>query len=188
MAKIIRTEATPNPNALKFVVDETLLYRGTKSFSTVEEARGDVIGEPLFAIPGVTSVFYSKDFITVNKESERPWRELAVRVYETVPTIDTSSLAKAVEEVKASIGHGAFDSLPPEEKLAKINAVLDHDIRPGLAQDGGGLKIIGLEGYQLKIHYQGACGSCPSSTAGTLRFIDSLLKEKVHADLHVVPA
>ncbi len=47
--------------------------------------------------------------------------------------------------------------------LKKINQLLDQKVRPALAGDGGGLQVLGIEGFTVKIRYQGACGSCPSS-------------------------
>ncbi|HIO70018.1 MAG TPA: NifU family protein, partial [Nitrospirales bacterium] len=72
--------------------------------------------------------------------------------------------------------------------LEKINAVLDEKVRPALAGDGGGLNILGLDGLTLKIHYQGACGSCPSSTAGTMMAIQNVLKKEVDEGIQVVLA
>ncbi len=66
-----------------------------------------------------------------------------------------------------------------------INSLLDDRVRPALAGDGGGLQVMGLEGKTLFIRYQGACGSCPSSTAGTLMAIQRLLQSEVDEELVV---
>ena len=152
MATIIRTEATPNPNALKFVLDATVLYSGSRSFNETAQAAGDPIASALFTIDGVTSVYYMKDFVTVTKDETRSWREIALKVYEQVPTLDLAALVQEVEAVKQSSGHGDFDTLSQDDKLARINEVLDRDIRPGLAMDGGGLQIKALDGYRVSIH------------------------------------
>ncbi|MFZ1519381.1 MAG: NifU family protein, partial [Ignavibacteriaceae bacterium] len=60
--------------------------------------------------------------------------------------------------------------------------------RPALAGDGGGLEVLGLDGYTVKIRYQGACGSCPSSISGTLMAIEGLLKRDVNPAINVIPA
>ena len=72
--------------------------------------------------------------------------------------------------------------------LGRINELLDDRVRPALAGDGGGLEIMGLEGKTLTISYQGACGSCPSSTAGTLMAIQNLLQSEVDDELVVTLA
>jgi Fe-S cluster biogenesis protein NfuA len=61
-------------------------------------------------------------------------------------------------------------------------------VRPALAGDGGGLEVLGMDGYTVKIRYQGACGSCPSSISGTLMAIEGLLKRDIHPALEVVSA
>ena len=66
-----------------------------------------------------------------------------------------------------------------------INGLLDEQIRPYLQGDGGDLHVLALEGNRLTVHYQGACGSCPSSMSGTLVSIEQLLKT-IEPDLEVV--
>jgi Fe-S cluster biogenesis protein NfuA len=44
---------------------------------------------------------------------------------------------------------------------------------------------MGLEGNRLMVHYQGACGSCPSSISGTLTGIENLVRQ-IEPDMEVV--
>ena len=78
-----------------------------------------------------------------------------------------------------------FSSMSEEEKINAIEMVLNRSIRTNLAQDGGGVEVKGIEGNNVKIHYQGACGSCPTSTTGTLQYIQTQLKQQLHQDLTV---
>ena len=70
-------------------------------------------------------------------------------------------------------------------RLDKINEILDEQVRPYLQGDGGDLYVLGLEGNQLTVHYQGACGSCPSSISGTLAGIESLVRQ-IEPEIEVV--
>ena len=63
--------------------------------------------------------------------------------------------------------------------------VLNRSIRTNLAKDGGGVELKGIEGNEVSIHYQGACGSCPTSTSGTLKYIQGQLREQLHPELTV---
>ena len=54
--------------------------------------------------------------------------------------------------------------------------MLDEQVRPYLLADGGGLKVISLETDVLKVHDQGACGTCPTATTGTLYAIESMAR------------
>ena len=60
--------------------------------------------------------------------------------------------------------------------LDAIQDILDQEIRPYLQADGGDLYIVGFKDKLLQVHYQGACGSCPSSLTGTLMGIESMVK------------
>jgi Fe-S cluster biogenesis protein NfuA len=84
---------------------------------------------------------------------------------------------------------------------ASVSSLLETDIAPVLAQDGGGLELLSVEvhatprmgrpdyqHYRVTIRYQGACGSCASSTSGTLEAIENFLVEMVHDDIVVVSA
>jgi Fe-S cluster biogenesis protein NfuA len=71
------------------------------------------------------------------------------------------------------------------ERLDRINEILDEQVRPYLQGDGGDLYVLGLQGNQLTVHYQGACGSCPSSLSGTLAGIESLVRQ-IEPDIEVI--
>ena len=45
--------------------------------------------------------------------------------------------------------------------------------------------MVGLDGNTLSVHYQGACGTCPSSISGTLTSIGNLVKS-IEPDIEVV--
>jgi Fe-S cluster biogenesis protein NfuA len=70
------------------------------------------------------------------------------------------------------------------ERLDKINEILDEQVRPYLQGDGGDLYVL-ARGQRLTVHYQGACGSCPSSLSGTLAGIESLVRQ-IEPDMEVV--
>jgi Fe-S cluster biogenesis protein NfuA len=72
-----------------------------------------------------------------------------------------------------------------QERLELISELLDQRIRPSLQADGGDLHVVGLSGNYLSIHYQGACGSCPSSISGTLAAIENLVRT-IEPELAVV--
>jgi NifU-like protein len=77
---------------------------------------------------------------------------------------------------------------PKEEQIQSIDEVITRDVRPGLNMDGGDLQIRDLEeGHRLLIKYQGACGSCGSSTGATLAFIEDALRRQVFSGIQVIP-
>ena len=173
-------DLTPNPQALKFIMNEKLLNRETRNFQTKEEAENDPLAKGIFEIDGVVSVFYMDKFITIEKEPQVGWGEIQKAFVGFLKDFDKSSIPPE-EEVRGS-------TVEETELLKKINDLLDHRVRPALAGDGGGLEVMGMEGLTLKIRYQGACGSCPSAIRGTLVAIENLLKREINPNIEVVPA
>ena len=80
-----------------------------------------------------------------------------------------------------------WDDLGLFEKVRRIEEVLDDNVRPMLASDGGGIELVDLREDELVVHYQGACGSCSASIGGTLVFIQETLNDALDADLTVKP-
>ena len=69
--------------------------------------------------------------------------------------------------------------------MATLSHTLMRTRESDLQGDGGDLYVVGIEGNRLMVHYQGACGSCPSSISGTLAGIESLLRP-IEPDLEVI--
>lgn len=175
MPKIAEIEGTPNPNALKFVLKEPLTWGISHSYDSAEQAKDDPLASALFEIDHVTNVFYVDRWITITQDGEADWQDLARAVADPIRAAPAANVqsAEAVAEANEILA-----GLSPEDqqRLERINILLDEEVRPYLQNDGGDLHILGLEGNVLKIHYQGACGTCPSSISGTLRGIERLLR------------
>jgi hypothetical protein len=75
---------TPNPNAAKFTVDRTLVEGRGRTYANAQEARSDPLARSLFEIDGVASVFVVDNFVTVTKEAEASWDDLAPRVTQAI--------------------------------------------------------------------------------------------------------
>lgn len=181
MPKIKEIERTPNPDAMRFVLGEPLTNGVTKSFENAGEAGGDDLASSLFAIEHVINVYYVDKYVTVTQDGDAVWsellRQLAPPIREAKPQTDAmeDDEVHATKEVQNS----------DDPRLIEINKMLDEQVRPYLLADGGGLKILGLDGNRLKVHYQGACGTCPTATSGTLYAIESMVK-RVDPEIQVV--
>lgn len=173
-------DLTPNPQALKFIMNEKLLVSETRNFANKEEAANDPLAKGIFEIDGVVSVFYMDRFITIEKEPDVSWGQIQKPLVNFIKDFDKGLIPeeKGVE----------VSSEEESELLKQINAILDQRVRPALAGDGGGLEVVGIEGLTLSIRYQGACGSCPSAIRGTLVAIENLLKREINPGIEVVSA
>jgi Fe-S cluster biogenesis protein NfuA len=186
MPKIAEIDGTPNPNAKKFILKEPLTWGVSHSYDNAEQARDDPLAVQLFDIEHVTNVFYVDHWITVTQDGEAQWPELLRKLAEPIRNAPS---AEAQSQNYASQAGEALDrgKMTPEEeeRFVRISDLLDEQVRPYLQGDGGDLYVVGLKGNVLEVHYQGACGSCPSSLSGTLAGIESLVRS-IEPDIEVI--
>ena len=182
MPKIADIQETPNPNAVKFILREPISYGTSHSFQTVEQAQSDTLAKALFDVGDVVSVFYMDKMITVEKDDFKDWDDLLPAL--AVPIREAESVK--TQSAAAAVGGAVAAAVSDDPRLNEINALLDDRIRPFLAGDGGWLDVLELDNHTLKIRYQGACGSCPSSLTGTLVAIENMIKEEIDPEIEVI--
>ena len=179
---LIRVQATPNPNAWKFVLDRPVLTDGKASYSSIEEAAHNNLAKSLFEVPGVRQVHYFQNVITVTHQFDMDPEEIQAGVCAVIQTrLPVHNPNQTVLDEKKM----ARQNLSPEQQ--KIEEILDRTIRPGLQGDGGDIEILKYEDKKVYVTYQGACGTCPSSTTGTLMAIESILKDEFDPAIEVIP-
>ncbi|HYC48770.1 MAG TPA: NifU family protein [Thermoanaerobaculia bacterium] len=183
MPKIAEIEPTPNPNARKFVLKEPLTWGITRSYENAAQAADDPLAAALFDIEHVTNVFYVDHWITVTQDGQAEWDELLRKL--APPIREAPAADEQSQAASQSVPQMGEMSEADRERLERINDILDEQVRPYLQGDGGDLYVLGLTGNQLTVHYQGACGSCPSSLSGTLAGIESLVRQ-IEPDIEVV--
>ena len=173
-------DLTPNPQALKFILNQRLLNIETRQFPDKESAKDDPFARGIFEIEGVASVFYMDKFVTIEKQNEANWGQIQRPFIDFLKSFDPGLIPEEVEKQ---------DSDETQDDLLKqINSLLDQKVRPALAGDGGGLEVLGLEGYKVMIRYQGACGTCPTAINGTLMAIEGLLRRDINQAIEVISA
>lgn len=192
---VSRIQPTPNPDSVQFMLNEPAVLSGTKTFSSAEKAKGDPLGEALFGIFGIEDVFLNERSVTITKSPAVGWNVLIDEItnalethltfYETADEETAPANTLNLGSIEVEFTPDEFIRLADDQKEQIIDAIFEHSIRPALAYDGGGLTLQGVKGTAVRIHYQGSCGSCPSSRAGTLHYIESILKEHLHPDLQV---
>lgn len=176
-------QSTPNPNALKFVLNIPVKMEGKATYKSPEQCVHNPMAAALFTVPGVVEVYFFDNYVTVTQDGSIDWDAIEDQIkkiiLEYAPHHDPNF---HVEETKQKT------VVSDNPDIAKINEILDRTIRPALQMDGGDLQVVSLEGNLLLVNYQGACGSCPSSTMGTLKAIESILKDEFRSDITVEAA
>jgi len=191
--EVMDTELTPNPNAFKYILNAPVIDAGAKSFTSEEDAKGDHFVRSVFALGNVQSIYLSENFVTVSFLPSHNLELLVEAVEDTIEehlTFYDGQNAETEEKEEPSILENLdkidFPNLSDAEKGAVIDAVLDETVRPALANDGGGITVLDFEDNTLRIRYQGACGSCPSSATGTLRAIENILHSSLKQEIRVI--
>lgn len=183
MSVEIVEQPTPNPHAMKYVLSQDVVSEGKVTFNDVDDCEHVPLAGALFELPNVTQVHFFENVITVTQEG---YGSVGEPVFETIRNHiaeHNPDFNKVAEAARAA----ERESLDPD--LRKIEDILDEKIRPALQMDGGDLDVVNYdkESHQLLVSYQGACGSCPSATAGTLMAIQGILRDEFDSEIEVMP-
>ncbi|MBS0638744.1 MAG: NifU family protein [Acetobacteraceae bacterium] len=172
----IETEGTPNPATLKFLPGRDVMGFSTADFASAESAGRSPLAGSLFALPGVARVFLGGDFISVTKTDETSWQALKPQVLAAIMDHFVSGLP---------VIDGDADDLDEDidpadqEVVEQIKELLDTRVRPAVAGDGGDIVFRGYRDGIVRLHMQGSCSGCPSSTATLKHGIENMLRHYV---------
>ncbi|HEX7921827.1 MAG TPA: NifU family protein [Bradyrhizobium sp.] len=178
----IQTEATPNPATLKFIPGRTVLDSGTLEFSSVETAVRSPLAERLFAVSGVTGVFYGADFITVTK-ADGDWQHLKPAILGAIMEHYMSGAPLLADGTAPSDDardeEDEFFDEADAETVEQIKDLIETRVRPAVANDGGDITFRGFKDGIVYLNMKGSCAGCPSSTATLQHGIQNLLRHFV---------
>jgi Fe-S cluster biogenesis protein NfuA len=180
----IYLESNPNPNSLKFVVNEMLVPDGMSfDFENPEKAGDAPLAQELFMYPFVDRVFYASNFVTVTKKQDVEWLEVQGVLKDHIRTFLESG--KLILDIKKP---ETADTGEETETVKKIKSILDEYIRPAVEQDGGAISFHSFTDGILKVILQGSCSGCPSSTITLKSGIENLFKRMMPDEVKEVEA
>ena len=184
----IQTEPTPNPAALKFLPGRAVLSHGTLDIRDKDGAAQSPLAERLFAVPGVSGVFFGSDFISVTKASGE-WQQLKPAILGAIMEHFMSGVPLLSGEAGAGPAAGAdeFFDAKDAETVATIKELLETRVRPAVENDGGDISFRGFKDGVVFLDMKGACAGCPSSTATLRHGIQNLLRHYVPDVVEVRP-
>ncbi|NBU22171.1 NifU family protein [bacterium] len=178
----VSLEFTPNPNTLKYSVNRQLLSQGAVNFVKKEDAEGrSPLAAKLFAVPGICGVMIGKDFVTVTKTEDGDWDVVHKSSSSIIEQVLTANEGVILEGAQSPAHKGGESEI---EK--KIREILDQEVRPAVAMDGGDITFEKYEDGIVYLYLQGACSGCPSSTATLKMGIETRLKRDIPEIIEVV--
>ncbi len=173
---MIQTEATPNPDSLKFLSEKKISASGTEEF---QKEKSNEITIPfvkeLLNFKGVELILLSENFLSVKKTKDVSWNELKPMVISHL----NDYFEKNNEPILNNKSKKDDKISNNDEIVNKINEILDTKIRPAVARDGGDIKFVSFENGVVKVQLQGSCSGCPSSLMTLKQGVQNLLKHYV---------
>jgi Fe-S cluster biogenesis protein NfuA len=183
----IQTEPTPNPATLKFQPGRAVLASGTLDMRDKDAAAQSPLAERLFAIAGVSGVFYGSDFIAVTKAGGE-WQQLKPAILGAIMEHFMSGAPiVSGEGAAASAESDEFFEAKDTETVATIKELIEARVRPAVANDGGDITFRGFKDGVVYLDMKGACAGCPSSTATLRHGIQNLLRHYLPDVVEVRP-
>ena len=154
---------------------------GSIDFPNDEAAQASPLAAALFAVDGVTSVFFGADYIVVSKQDGLEWQLVKPALLTAMMEHFIAERPLMVDGLAAPAGDLAEAEIAEEdaETVAIIKQILDTRVRPAVAQDGGDIVFHGFQDGIVSLHMRGACAGCPSATATLKQGVENLLKHYV---------
>jgi len=177
-------ESNPNPNSLKFVINEILVPDGMSfDFPDVASAAEAPLAKELFEHPYVVRVFYANNFVTVTKKEDIDWIEVQDEL--------KNHIRKFLEAGKLILDQKApfvGEEQEETETVKKIKNIMDEYIRPAVEQDGGAITFHSYKDKKVTVALQGSCSGCPSSTITLKAGIENLFQRMMPDEVQEVEA
>ncbi|MEZ4334641.1 MAG: NifU family protein [Myxococcota bacterium] len=170
----MHAERTPNPNGIKWVLGQAVAEGiASASFARGVSAEVSPLAASIAALDGVTGVLLGPNFVTVTKEPDADWTELAAPIVAAIKAWAASG--------RPALGP-AFEpptSVEDDEIVARIRLILERDVRPYVEQDGGEIRFAAYRDGVVEVVLQGACAGCPSSAVTLKLGIEARLKDEI---------
>jgi Fe-S cluster biogenesis protein NfuA len=192
-AVTVYAESTPNPTAMKFVVNKKLAPTSYE-FTSIEDAKMSPLATELFHLPFVKNIFIDDNFVSITKYEIADWNDITMELREfirnfieqgkdVIITEAPKAVIKTTEQLEES-----FDKLDDISK--EIINILEEYIKPAVASDGGNIQFTSYnpETKVVEVVLQGACSGCPSSTYTLKNGIENMLKEMLKDKVNSVVA
>ena len=164
-------ETTPNPATMKFNFGQKISDKSV-DFPNVGSSEQSPLAAKIFGFPWTASVFLGEDFVTITKQDWVEWEVLASPLAGLLNEHIESGQPILIE-LAASLDESQNDT----EIVKQIKRILQNEIKPVVALDGGDIVFSKYENNILYIHMRGACSGCPSSQATLKDGIEVRMKQ-----------
>ncbi|MDA9317914.1 NifU N-terminal domain-containing protein [Flavobacteriaceae bacterium] len=184
----VYAESTPNPNAMKFVVNKKIVD-DVYEFKSIDETKDSPLAKSLFGFEFIKEVFFDFNFVSLIQKQGNNWDKNVMDVREFIRSfIQDNNTIVFEDRIKSQIktkSNVEFDDISKE-----IIKIIDENIKPAVASDGGNIMFESYDATTQKVNVilQGACSGCPSSTITLKSGIENMLKDMLPGKISEVNA
>ena len=165
----VQTEITPNPNSLKFLPGKKVSNDVPIELTDKNESNNELV-KNILSINGVTGIFLSDDFLSVNKDEKIEWEDLKHIIISFINDYYSNDNEIVIDKERKN-----FSNLNLSDIEKKIINILETKVRPAVARDGGDIKFKEFKDGVVTVNLQGSCSGCPSSTMTLKQGVQNLL-------------
>jgi Fe-S cluster biogenesis protein NfuA len=184
----VYAESTPNPNAMKFVVNKKIVDN-VFEFKSIDETIDSPLAKSLFGFDFVKEVFFDFNFVSLIQHPGNNWDENVMDIREFIRSfIQDNNTIVFEDRINNNVKNNSkveFDDISKE-----IIKIIDENIKPAVASDGGNIMFESYDATTQKVNVilQGACSGCPSSTVTLKSGIETMLKDMLPGKISEVNA
>ena len=184
----VYAESTPNPNAMKFVVNKKIVDN-VFEFKSIDETIDSPLAKSLFGFDFVKEVFFDFNFVSLIQHPGNNWDENVMDIREFIRSfIQDNNTIVFEDRINNNVKTNSkveFDDISKE-----IIKIIDENIKPAVASDGGNILFKSYDKNTQKVNVilQGACSGCPSSTVTLKSGIETMLKDMLPGKISEVNA
>lgn len=173
----LHVEGVPNPDAMKFVLENGILVDEPYEFSSLADAELSPLARRLLMLRYVDRVMLNRNYITVLKS-----RAAGTPTWDEV-TFELRALIQqhlAANEPILFIGAARLEHRRTEDEvISLVNKVLDQRIRPAAQEDGGDILFHSFQDGVLNLSMHGACHHCPYARQTIKDGVEKLMRHLI---------
>ena len=165
----VQTQNTPNPNSLKFLPGRKVSNDAPIEITDKNKSNNELIRN-ILSINGVTGIFLSEDFLSVNKLENEKWENIQHIIISYINEYYSEGNEFIIDKPETNKNINDYGEI--EKKIIKI---LETKVRPAVAKDGGDITFKGFKDGKVTVMLKGSCSGCPSSTLTLKQGVQNLL-------------
>ena len=172
----MHVEGVPNPNAMKFVLENGILVDQPYEFRGLAEAELSPLAKRLLMLRYVDRVLLHDNAVTVVKtiKDSPPWDKITFEL--------KMFIQQHLEADEPILYFGAKPLKHPKSDdavIAIVTDILNKHIRPAAQEDGGDIVFESYENGVLNLSMHGACHKCPYANQTMQQGVEPLMTQMI---------